>query len=50
MLREGTLPEGYAVKKRRLVVSGVVATASVKTTKKQQGSSGKGKKVRPIAA
>jgi hypothetical protein len=50
MLREGTLPDGYTVKKRRLVVTGVGPTASLKKAKKKQGKKGKDKKVQPIAA
>lgn len=48
MLRDGTLPDGYTVKKRRLVASGAVV-GSVKSSKKQ-GKKGRGKKVQPIAA
>jgi hypothetical protein len=48
MLREGTMPEGYTVKKRRLVISGDVATKS--SRKSKGGKKRKDSKVQPIAA
>jgi hypothetical protein len=49
MLRDGTLPDGYTVKKRKLVT--VSAAASVPPKKVKQGKKKrKDKRVEPIAA
>jgi hypothetical protein len=55
MLRDGTLPEGYTVKRRRLVITGDVAATSKKSKKStskqsEQGKKRKDKRIRPIAA
>jgi hypothetical protein len=48
MLREGTLPDGFTVKKRRLVVLGADSKATKKA--KKQNKQRKSKKTRPLAA
>ena len=48
MLREGSLPEGYTVKKRKLVATGATATSITKSGKK--GKKGKREKAQPLAA
>ena len=50
MLRDGTLPAGYTVKKRKLVVAEVAAPLPTKKPKKQGKKKRKDKRVEPIAA
>jgi hypothetical protein len=51
MLRDGTLPDGYTVKKRRLVQVGAAATVlPAKSIKKKKRKKDKREKARPLAA